>query len=586
VLLVKLADRLHNMRTLSYIASAEKRQRIARETMEIYAPLAERIGMQQMKDELEDYSFIELYPDAYASISARLKFLKDQAQDDKLIDRIVDEMKTTLADGGIVAEVSGREKRPYSIWRKMKRKNVEFEQLSDIFAFRVVVDSVEDCYRALGIIHTAYACVPEQFDDYISTPKPNGYRSLHTAVFGPERRRIEVQIRTAEMHELAELGVAAHWRYKQGGRDTDGRRYRWIRELLDILETASGPAEFLENTKLEMFADQVFCFTPKGELIALPGGATPIDFAYAVHSEVGDRCVGVKINGRMAPLRTILHNGDQVEILTSETGSPSPTWEQSVVSGKARAQIRRFVRIKQRDEFIRLGKAMLEKAFREAGFDMSPDALSGIIDKFNAKSVDDLYVEVGNGQVTGNEVIRALAPHAILPEGDGDSAGSNGTINGANGEGAMPIPIRGLIPGMAVHYGNCCHPLPGDRIVGIVTPGKGVAVHTIDCETLESFQSSPERWLDIAWDLGPTSRQAHVGRLHMIVANQRGTLGTMSTIIAQNLGNIHNLKFTNRSADFYEMLVDIEVADIKHLTNIIAALRAAPEVSSVERMKS
>src|SRR3954466_12371673 len=342
VLLVKLAGRLHNMQTLRFIKSEDKRRRIARETMDIYAPLAERIGMHRMKDELEDLAFAELYPDARASIMARLGFLRDRGGD--IVPRIIAEVGRKLKEGDLEATISGREKSPYSIWRKMQRKNVSFEQLADVMAFRVLADSVADCYQGLGIIHSAYPVVPGRFKDYISTPKPNNYRSLHTGVIGPERQRIEVQIRTSDMHEVAELGVAAHWIYKQQIGRVDGRQYRWLRELLEILEQASNPEEFLEHTKLEMFQDQVFAFTPKGDLIALPRGATPVDFAYAVHSQVGDTCVGAKINGRLLPLRTRLQNGDQVEIVTSKAQTPSPTWERFVVTGKARARIRRFIR--------------------------------------------------------------------------------------------------------------------------------------------------------------------------------------------------------------------------------------------------
>ncbi|MGD9650260.1 MAG: bifunctional (p)ppGpp synthetase/guanosine-3',5'-bis(diphosphate) 3'-pyrophosphohydrolase, partial [Dongiaceae bacterium] len=341
VLLVKLADRTHNMRTLHFKNDPEKRRRIAMETMEIYAPLAERIGMQAIKDELEDLAFQELYPEARQSIITRLDFLR--AQGTNLVGRIIDELKEVLSKASLPAIVIGREKSPYSIWRKMQRRNVEFEQLSDIMAFRVNVDSVEQCYQALGVIHARYPVVPGRFKDYISTPKPNGYQSLHTTVIGPERQRIEIQIRTKDMHDVSERGVAAHWQYKQGEGLKEGKQYRWLRHLLDILEQASNPEEFLEHTKLEMYQDQVFCFSPKGDLIALPRGATPVDFAYAVHSQVGDSCVGAKINGRIMPLRTVLQNGDQVEIITSKAQTPSPTWEEFVVTGKAKARIRRFV---------------------------------------------------------------------------------------------------------------------------------------------------------------------------------------------------------------------------------------------------
>ena len=589
VLLVKLADRLHNMRTLSYISSGDKRRRIARETMDIYAPLAERIGMQGMKDELEQLAFAELNPDAAASIDARLEFLRRQGED--AMPKIVSELERTLADDGLEAAVSGREKQAYSIWRKMQRKNVEFEQLSDIIAFRIVVENAADCYRALGIIHTHYSMIPEQFDDYISTPKLNGYRSLHTAVIGPGRHRIEVQIRTIEMHDLAEYGVAAHWRYKQADVQTGGRQYRWLRELLDILEQASDPEEFLEHTKLEMFQDQVFCFTPMGELIALPRGASSVDFAYAVHSEVGDRCVGTKINGRVVPLRTLLKNGDQIEIVTAEEGTPSPIWESMVVTGKARARIRRFVRSSQRAEFIQLGQAILEKAYRESGYKPSDAVVKRALGKFDVKMLEDLQVAVGKGEFTGAEVLAEIAPkrgrRAKKPTGDdtGKVVPFRARTPGGTETEIIPIPIRGLIPGMAVHYSNCCHPLPGDRIVGIVTQGKGVSIHTTDCETLESFQDTPERWLDVAWDLGPGENETHVGRIALVVSSERGTLGSLTTVIATHLGNINNLKITNRTSDLFEMVLDIEVSDARHMTDIIAALRATPVVSSVERAR-
>ena len=362
VLLVKLADRVHNMRTLKYVKSPDKRRRIARETMDIYAPLAERIGMQRFKDELQDLAFAELNPDGRASILARLDFLQSHGQD--LSQTIVDQLKRVLAKDGITAWVSGRLKSPFSIWNKMQHKNVTFEQLSDIMAFRVVVGSVAECYQALGSLHSHYSVVPGRFKDYISTPKPNGYRSLHTSIIGPAQHRIEVQIRTRDMHDVAEFGVAAHWRYKQGELKVDGRQYRWLRELLDILDHASNPEEFLEHTKLEMFQDQVFCFTPKGDLIALPRGATPVDFAYAVHSEVGDTCVGAKVNGRIMPLRSELNNGDQVEILTSKAQTPSPDWEKFAVTGKAKARIRRFIHMKEREQYVELGRSRIMNSIR------------------------------------------------------------------------------------------------------------------------------------------------------------------------------------------------------------------------------
>ena len=584
VLLVKLADRLHNMRTLHYIDNPEKRRRIAMETMDIYAPLSERIGIQGMKSELEDLAFQELNPDARKSILKRLEFLRQKGGD--IVPRIIKELEKTLADNGIKAAISGREKTPYSVWDKMQHKDVGFEQLSDIMAFRVVVDTVEDCYRALGVAHGAYPVVPDRFKDYISTPKPNGYRSLHTGVFGPERQRIEMQIRTAEMHDVAEHGLAGHWNYKQGTVETESPQYRWLRELLDIIEHAAGPEEFLEHTKLEMFKDQVFCFTPRGDLINLPRGATPVDFAYAVHSEVGDHCVGAKINGRMMPLRSELRNGDQVEIVTSKAQTPSPTWERFVVTGKARARVRRFIRLQQRDEYVKLGRAMLDRAFVAEGYEISNKALRQVLKVFNHTKVDDLCADVGAGHHTGREVVEAIFP-GTRDKADDDKVVPLARARGKQGkdEGRGSVSIKGLIPGMAVHFANCCHPLPGDRIVGIVTTGKGVTIHTIDCETLEEFVDAPERWLDVSWDIDNKAPDIHVGRVHLTVLNVPGSLGELSTVIARNDGNISNLKITDRSPQFFNMLIDIEVRDVKHLTNVIAALRANPSINSVERAR-
>ena len=582
VLLVKLADRLHNMRTLGYIADADKRRTVARETLEIYAPLAERIGMNAMKDELEDIAFEELYPEAQESIRARFEFLRQEGGD--MVPRIVEALTTTLATSGLEVEVSGREKRPYSIWRKMQRKHVTFEQLADVIAFRAVVASEDDCYRALGVLHRAYRVVPGRFKDYVSTPKLNGYRSIHTAVVGPERQRVEVQIRTRKMHEEAELGVAAHWSFKQDANAgmREGRQYRWIRELLDILEHALGPEEFLEHTKLEMYRDQVFCFTPKGDLIALSQGATPVDFAYAVHSGVGDTCVGAKINGRMMPLRTELGNGDQIEIVRSTVAAPSPTWEGFVVTGKARTRIRRFVRSQEREQYLALGRGIAEKAFRTEGQDYSEKLVETALPKLKLKSLDELYVLLGRGDLTGKQLTEVVFPYRRLKDVVGNVLP---LVRRRSRSVERGVPIKGLIPGMAVHYAECCHPLPGERIVGIVTTGKGVTVHTIDCDTLVDFQDDPERWLDLAWDAEMEADGELQGRLSLVISNEPGSLGAISTVIAENSGNISNLKITNRSADFFEMVIDVEVEDVRHLSNIVAALRAIPVISSVERAR-
>ena len=579
VLLVKLADRLHNMRTLRHL-SPEKRARVARETMDLYAPLAERIGMQDMKDALEDLAFAELYPDARESVMSRLEYLRQRADD--RVARIVDKLLETFAEAGIDARVAGREKRPVSIWRKMERDRVPFEELSDIVAFRVVVPEPPDCYRALGVVHGRFQMVPGRFKDYISTPKRNGYRSIHTTVIGPERHRIEIQIRSVAMDREAELGVAAHWQYKQGAEQIDGTQYQWVRELLDILDAAASPQEFLENTRLEMFPDQVFCFSPAGELIALPRGATPVDFAYAVHTEVGDTTVGAKINGRMVPLQTQLQNGDQVEIVRSEAQTPSPSWESFVVTGKARSAIRRFRAKQERSQYAELGRAMVQKAFGDAGNKIADDALIRVLPALSQETLDDLYVAVGSGTTAAETIVSTVLPeYAPKPKRRGKAVGRKRSAKG----GDHAIPIRGLIPGMAVHLASCCHPLPGDRIVGIVSEGKGLTIHTIDCESLEAFAESPERWLDVSWDSGAETPDFHVGRIKAVLANTPGSLSTLATVIARNNGNISNLKIVDRNPDFFDMHVDVEVRDLGHLTHIIAALRIDPAIASVERLR-
>ncbi|HEX2582279.1 MAG TPA: bifunctional (p)ppGpp synthetase/guanosine-3',5'-bis(diphosphate) 3'-pyrophosphohydrolase [Dongiaceae bacterium] len=579
VLLVKLGDRLHNMQTLHFIKDPEKRRRIAAETMEIYAPLAERMGIHEIKDELENLAFAELYSDAHISIQQRLLHLREQGS--SMCQEVVTQLHKAMHEGGVDAEVSGREKTIFSIWRKMQKKRMEFEQLADIMAFRIIVDTVPQCYQALGLLHSKFQTIPGRFKDYISTPKPNGYRSIHTGLIGPMQTRIEVQIRTHDMHEIAERGVAAHWQYKQSLGKVDGRQYRWLRELLDILDHASSPEEFLEHTKLEMFQDQVFCFTPKGDLIALPRGATPVDFAYAVHTAVGDKCVGAKINGRIMPLRTQLQNGDQVDIVTSRAQTPSPTWERFVVTGKARACIRRFVRVQQRQQYVQLGRAMLEKDFQAHGFEYSEKAFDTVLKKFKAESAEDIAAQVGEGLLGVREVIHAIFPTVRAIE-EGKVLPLDRRRRKSQ-KSKFAIPIRGLIPGMAINFAGCCHPLPGDRIVGIVTTGKGVTIHTIDCDTLESFAETPERWLDLAWDVDSSADHLHVGRLEVVINNRLGALGNLTTVIGKSAGNILNLKIVNRSADFFEILIDVEVQDVKHLSNIVAALRATPTITSAER---
>jgi|MDSW01.1.fsa_nt_gb GTP diphosphokinase / guanosine-3',5'-bis(diphosphate) 3'-diphosphatase len=589
VLLVKLADRLHNMRTIDGHKKPEKKYRIARETLEIYAPLAERVGLHNIKEELEDLSFSVMNSEARESIANRLSYLRQEGTD--MVRNIIATLDQLFRENGVEANITGREKTRYSIWKKMQRKNVSFEQLSDIMAFRIVVDNIGECYHVLGIIHSEFPTVPGRFKDYISTPKPNGYRSIHTTVIGPERQRIEIQIRTKDMHEEAELGVAAHWSYKDGQKKADvkdARHYRWMRELLDILEQEQKPEDFLENTKLELFQEHVYVFTPKGDLIELPTGSTPVDFAYAIHSDVGDKCVGAKINGRIAPLNTKLQNGDQVDVVTSKTQTPSPTWERFVVTGKARSHIRRFVRMQQRSEYVTLGRAMLQKVFKQEGYEFTDKAVSNVVEKYKAENVEDIFAKIGAGLLVAREVFRSIFPGHVSEQLK-NAISAREALEKIQGKpkdhSSSPMPIKGLIPGMAVHFARCCHPLPGDRIVGIVTTGKGVTIHTIDCETLETFADTPERWLDVSWGEGPDSPETHVGRIEVTLENTQGALGTLSTVIGKSGGNITNLKIVNRSIDFWDMLLDVYVQDTRHLHNIIAALRATPEVVSVERSK-
>lgn len=584
VLMVKLADRLHNMETLHYIPKPEKRQRIARETLEIYAALAERIGMRRMKEELQDLAFKELFPEARESIITRLEFLRNQGQSQ--IQR-VEEILRELADAGQLTNIKiyGREKKPYSIWKKMEAKGVTFEQLADIVGFRIVTNSVAECYAMLGQIHEKYHTIPGHFKDYISTPKVNGYQSIHTAVIGPQQQRIEVQIRTEDMHEVAEYGIAAHWGYKQRQDhevSTSGKQYRWVRELLEILEQSEGAEEFLEHTKLEMYHDQVFCFTPKGDIIALPRGSTPVDFAFAVHSGVGFTCVGAKVNGRIVPLKHILKNGDQVDIITAKTQTPSPTWERFVVTGKARSEIRRYIRDQQREEYITLGKAILTKTFKQEGHDLTEKMLEPALAVFKKKENDDLYAEVGEGLINRNQVY-----DAVFHTKKSESAGVKNPFTAANlkkkSKKSVPMPIRGLIPGMAIHFAGCCHPIPGDKIVGIVATGKGVTIHTMDCETLDNFADAPEKWLDVAWD-SQNQDDLFIGRLKVSLSHETAALASVANVIAKDGGNISNLKILNRSTDFFDILIDVEVKNARHLQNIITSLRGKEVVQAVDRV--
>jgi GTP pyrophosphokinase len=576
VLLVKLADRLHNMRTLGYIEKPEKRRRIAQETVDIYAPLAGRIGMQNMREELEDLAFAELDPEARNSIVTHFARL-DMVGGDR-VGRIADQIKRKLAELGLEAWVYGRGKRPFSIWRKLQTKKLSFEQLSDIFGFRVIVGSTADCYRALGIIHTSWQMVPERFKDFISTPKPNGYRSIHTTVYGPEKQRVEIQIRTQDMHDIAERGVAAHWRYRehvpQDGAGADSVTYGWLRDMVDLLERGDTAEEALEHSKLALYQDQVFCFTPKGSLISLPKGATPIDFAYAVHTDLGNSAVGAKVNGNHVALHTPLKNGDQVEIIRSRNATPSPMWEQFVVTGRARAEIRRFLRHAQRDEHVRFGRKILEKSFGDVGRELTDKGIEAVAKKLRLSKAEDVFADVGRGALRGDEVLQA-----VFPELKRSGKIAKAAVPGEK----KPISIRGLTEGISYNLAQCCHPLPGDRIVGI-NGEDGLMIHTIDCAELDKAQTM-DNWLDVAWGRGASDMGLSVARILVRVKNAPGSLATAMAAIAANGGNIFNMKVTDRNPLFFEFMVDVEVRDVAHLQNILGALRVSDAVESVDRMR-
>ncbi len=567
VLLVKLADRLHNMRTLHHIANPEKRRRIARETMDIYAPLAERIGMYEFMNELQELAFKEIEPEAYASIIKRQAQLRAGGGD--MVARITSGIRLLLSQNGIEADVTGREKRPYSIWRKMQERHIAFEQLSDIMAFRVIVDDADDCYQALGVIHRRWPMVPGRFKDFISTPKRNGYRSIHTTVIHSDQMRIEIQIRTQRMHRENEIGLAAHWAYKQGVKGP-GAQYPWLSDLLEILEHAASPEELLEHAKLAMYQDTVFCFTPKGELIQLPRGSTPVDFAYALHTDVGDTTVGAKVNGRVVPLRTRLQNGDQVEILRSKAQEPDTAWEAFVITGKARSAIRRHVRHKERDELMEMGLKLYDEIAARVTTPLSEAAVDEALKRLKIPDRESLFVALAKQSVTDEALLDALLPGAT----EGKRAVKSKRQQSA-------ISIKGLTPGVAFQLADCCHPIPGDRIVGVRRPGQGIEVHTIDCTLLE--RETEGEWLDLAWS--PESDNA-VARLQIVVVNEPGSLATMTSILAGHGANIVNILLRHRDRQFHTFTVDLEVDNLAHLTNILAALRAAQGVTSVERVKA
>ncbi|PBN41907.1 bifunctional (p)ppGpp synthetase/guanosine-3',5'-bis(diphosphate) 3'-pyrophosphohydrolase [Sphingobium sp. D43FB] len=570
VLLVKLADRLHNMRTLHFIKNETKRRRIAKETMDIYAPLAERIGMYDFMREMQLLSFRELEPDAYDSITKRLEQLKEGGHDK--VDRIGAELQLLLGSRDLPVTVSGREKHPYSIWRKMQERHISFEQLTDVMAFRVITDSPEDCYRALGVIHQTYKMVPGRFKDYISTPKRNGYRSIHTTVIHQDNARIEVQIRSRDMHNHAELGLAAHWAYKQKGDATD-QQAAWLRDLVEILEQSQDADELLEHTRMAMYQDRIFAFSPKGELHQLPKGSTPVDFAYAVHTSLGNQTVGAKVNGRVVPLRTSLENGDQVEILKSGGQEPQPGWLTFAITGKARAAIRRYIRQKQRGEEIKLGEKLYDEILGRFSPDLAKElgdkALAGALKRLKLEDRAALMVAIATHRLLDSEVMEALVP------GSTSAVGMEETHPRQH----APVSIRGLTPGIAYNLGDCCHPVPGDRIVGVRRTGEPIEVHTIDCRALEAGQD--DDWIDLSWD---SKSKGGTARLSVIVKNQPGALAAVANVFGATKANILNLQLVNREGPFHTDVIDLEVADAQHLMRILSALRAIDVVVQADRV--
>ncbi len=596
VLLVKLADRLHNMRTLHHVKKEESRRRKALETIEIFAPLAGRIGMQSVREELEDLAFEHLNPSARSSIQTRMQFLAEDSG--FIVHQIASQVDEAMRTEGIEAEVRGRSKRPYSIWRKMQRKDISFEQLSDVFGFRVIVDQPGDCYRALGVLHGRWRTVPGRFKDYISTPKANGYQSIHTTVIGPQQQKVEVQIRTAAMHDFAENGLAAHWHYKDKDEEeasgianavkqSEAAAYRWLRGLVEMIEDAESPDEMLEHSKLEMFLDQVFCFTPKGDLIALPFGATPLDFAYAVHTKVGDTCVGVKINGIRKSLTDKLNNGDQVEIIRSATQTPDPEWENLVITGRARSAIRRFVRHEEKTQYVALGERLLRMTAAREEAKLTDKALKLAVSRTDYDTLDDLYVALGQGKIPATDVLAIMFPALRI---------KSVARRFITGERVQPdesaaIPIKGLVPGLAVHFAPCCHPLPGDRIVGIVQEGRGVMVHTIDCQNLVRHDTPEtnrsDAWLDLKWHDDAETQEAspHIGRVRVELVNEPGALGEFCAMIAKAGCNIFNLKITGRAEDVFELIVDLQVRDVRHLMDALTSVKTLDVVSQIERIR-
>ncbi len=589
VLLIKLADRLHNMRTLHHV-KADKRQRIAQETMEIYAPLAGRMGMQLVREEMEDIAFEVLNPEAFQMIQQRLQRLREESGD--LLAAIEVQLRDALKDHAIDADVKGREKRPFSIFRKMERKNLSLDQLSDIFGFRVLVDTVDQCYLALGVVHQKWFVVPGRFKDYISSPKQNDYRSLHTIVVGPQSQRVEMQIRTHAMHEIAERGVAAHALYKDIREDklakegvrfaaSESNAYLWLRHLMETLQEGDSPKEFLEHTRLELFHDQVFCFTPKGKVIALPRGATPIDFAYALHTSIGDSCVGCKINGITAPLVAKLQNGDEVVIIRSDAATPPPAWEAIVVTGKAKAAIRRATRADIRKQYAGIGRELVEKLLARQKKEFSEKEATVAVLRLGQKNLDDTLAAIGRGDLAPADLLRAMG---LEVEGK-DLRGLRRKSPHKKEDSQFSLPVRGATANTVMRIFPRTGAVPGERIVGIVTPGEGITIYPIFAAALEQFDQEPERWVDLAWGVADEGAR-FPARINITLLNEVGALAQVTQVIGDHGGNIDELSLQARHGlrDFYDLVILMEVFDIRHLNEIMNEVKAKPLVSEVHRV--
>lgn len=568
VILVKLADRLHNMRTIRSMRP-EKQAQKARETMDIYAPLAGRMGMQWMREELEDLAFRVLNPEARNSILRRFITLQREAGD--VVHRISADIRAELDRAGVVADVYGRAKKPYSVWRKMQEKDLAFSRLSDIYGFRIITAEFEDCYRVLGAVHRRWTAVPGRFKDYISQPKSNGYRSIHTTVSGRDGKRVEIQIRTREMHEVAEAGVAAHWAYRDGQRSENPFAVdpaKWISTLTEGFENEEDHDAFLEHVKLEMYSDQVFCFSPKGDVIQLPRGATPLDFAYAIHTRIGDSCVSAKVDGLRVPLWTRVRNGQSVEIITAEGQRPQSSWIDIVVTGRAKSAIRRSLRNEDRERFIRLGNELLRLAFEGAGREVSAKALTTAAKLLSVPNAAELRARVGSAEISARRVVSALYPETTLHEPEVDAA----------------RPVVGLQADQSFRRAPCCHPLPGERIIGITYRGKGVVAHSMDCEVLAEYEAQPERWVDLHW-LDGTHPAVYSVPLDLTISNDAGVLGRVCSLIGEHKANISDLRFVDRKPDFYRLLVELELRGISHLHQVLTALEAETAVAQVGRSR-